>query len=776
MCAVASAVSHATTDSIEPVRALLAAVRRRTRFWIWIESLAWIGLVAAAAFWITLLFDRWVEPPPAVRLMGVALTAAALAWIVAVKLVARLHAPLSDASLALLVERHDPRFGDSLSTAVSLADRTWADAETAAPCDRELASRTTALAATLAGSVRLGDLFRRRRLLTLAVAGMAGLATIAGLAVTRPDVATLWVRRMMRLSDEPWPRRVRLAVDGFREGRRLVARGSDVEILVRVAADGPLPDVVELRTRGPAGWQARRMGTLGGVGPDGQTFAHTLAGIGGDVDLEVRGGDGRLTGLRLVVAEAPALAGLTIEYEPPAYLGTGLRPAAASRVVRVPRGSRVMITCASTKPLAEAALTARAADPVTAGAAAPGRVDPGPRTGDPDIETPAARWVLASLAPPTTDVGRADARDRMTLEGVIPVLDDDVAVSLDLVDVDGLRNRQPIEFLVAPIADEPPQVSVTPRGMPAAITPGGRLLLVGTIGDDHALADAAVELARTRGPTTGDGGAGPVDGPGGAGGEPRQDGVRLPIPAVREGAPVVEFTAESPHEVALLPLALVAGERLSCTVLARDRCTLSGSPQEGRGETWSLDVVTPEGLRALLEAREILLRRRFESAIDDLAQARERLAAPADPSPAEDSFAIDPVVACAETASRTAGEAADVAEAFRTIHLELQTNDILTAEIEERLIRQIAAPLTAIASGDLPDLERACRGGAPSAVMSRADTVLARLRAILARMIELESYNQLVERLRDVIRLQEQIRTETLEEQKRRGRALLQRP
>jgi hypothetical protein len=43
-------------------------------------------------------------------------------------------------------------------------------------------------------------------------------------------------------------------------------------------------------------------------------------------------------------------------------------------------------------------------------------------------------------------------------------------------------------------------------------------------------------------------------------------------------------------------------------------------------------------------------------------------------------------------------------------------------------------------------------------------------------MIELESYNQLVERLRDVIRLQEQIRAETLEEQKRRGRALLQRP
>ncbi|MFM8539433.1 MAG: hypothetical protein ACKOES_15415 [Planctomycetaceae bacterium] len=768
MSVVASTPSLPTAGSIEPVRRMLAAVRRRARLWIWVESLAWLALVAAAAFWLTLLFDWWVEPPVAVRLTALALTACAIAWIVALKLLARLRAPLSDASLALVVERHDARFGDSISTAISLADRPPDAGDTGAPCDPDLAARTTAAAAALAGSVRLGGLFRGRRLAALAVAAVASLATIGALAATRGDVTGLWLRRMTRLSDEPWPRRVRLAIEGFEDGRRLVARGSDVEIVVRVRADGPLPDLVELRTRSPDGWQSRRMGTLGGVGPDGQTFVHTLTGVGGDLEFEVRGGDGRLTGLRLLVAEAPALAGLTIEYEPPAYLGTGFRPTAASRVVRVPRGSRVRITCTSTKPLAEAVLTAR--DAAVAGTAGAMVADPEALAGDVAPESSAPSRVLASLGATET---APDSGDRLTLEGEIPALDGDVAVSLDLRDTDGLSNRQPIQFLVIPVLDEPPQVAMTPRGMPAAITGAGRLLLVGTIGDDHALAEAAVQLRREAAKGT-DGIE--SDGPPGDRDRSADDTVRLPIPGVREGALVAEFTTDSPHEVVLAPLALTPGERLACTVTARDRCTLDGAAQEGRGETWSLEVVTPEALRALLEAREILLRRRFESAIDDLSHARERLASPTSAVPDEDAFVVDPVVACAETAARTAGEAADVAEAFRTIHLELATNDLLTPEVEERLIRQIAAPLAAVASRDLPDLERACRDATPSAVVQRADVALERLRAILARMIELESYNQLVERLRDVIRLQEQIRAETLEEQKRRGRALLQRP
>ena len=74
MSVVASTPSPPAAGSIEPVRRMLAAVRRRARLWIWVESLAWLALVAAAAFWLTLLFDWWVEPPAAVRLTALAVT------------------------------------------------------------------------------------------------------------------------------------------------------------------------------------------------------------------------------------------------------------------------------------------------------------------------------------------------------------------------------------------------------------------------------------------------------------------------------------------------------------------------------------------------------------------------------------------------------------------------------------------------------------------------------------------------------------------------------
>jgi hypothetical protein len=102
----------------------------------------------------------------------------------------------------------------------------------------------------------------------------------------------------------------------------------------------------------------------------------------------------------------------------------------------------------------------------------------------------------------------------------------------------------------------------------------------------------------------------------------------------------------------------------------------------------------------------------------------------------------------------------------------------LTPELDARLIGQIADPLAAVATTDLPGLAGACRdrGGDRAALVAQADQVLARLQAILDKMIELESYNEVLELLRGVIRTQEEIRAETLERQKRRAREALERP
>ena len=89
---------------------------------------------------------------------------------------------------------------------------------------------------------------------------------------------------------------------------------------------------------------------------------------------------------------------------------------------------------------------------------------------------------------------------------------------------------------------------------------------------------------------------------------------------------------------------------------------------------------------------------------------------------------------------------------------------------------QIAAPLTALAKGDLPGLSSVARGAAApdrDVLLSRTDEVLTRMRAVLDKMMELESYNEVIELLRGVIRTQEEIRSETLRRQRQRAREAL---
>jgi hypothetical protein len=176
----------------------------------------------------------------------------------------------------------------------------------------------------------------------------------------------------------------------------------------------------------------------------------------------------------------------------------------------------------------------------------------------------------------------------------------------------------------------------------------------------------------------------------------------------------------------------------------------------------------------MLEAREVLLRRRFEAAIEDLTLARRGLDEP--------SVAGDERLATrrlGEATARCGGETGEIATAFRGIRGELANNGLLTPELETRLVGQIAAPLVAVVEGPLAALAEGCRGAAagelePADLAARADAALAALRAVLARMLELESFTEVVERLRGVIETQERIRRDTLERQRQRARELLE--
>lgn len=698
--------------SAAPLVALLAAIRRQARAWIWLESLALAAVVAAASVWIAVAIDRLVEPPAAVRGVMLVAAGAAVAWVLATRLTARLAVPLSDEALALVVERHHPRIGDALSTAMACG-RHAASATDAV--DPDLVARTIAAATAAVADVRPAELFRRRRLAGLAALAVAACAATAAAAATHPGLAAIGMRRLLLLDAVAWPRRVHLEAVDFPGGVRTVARGSSVDVLVRMTAEGAAPEVVDLRTRARGRWRVDRMGMRGAETAEGRAFGHVIESLGEDLDVEVRAGDARLRGLRIVVADPPVVADVSITATLPDYLGGGTRPVAASRTVQVPRGALVDITCTATKPLSAATLAVRPA-------------------GDDAAEH---EEVVATLS----------SSGERAVSARIPAVLADTAVLARLTDTLGLGNRDPLVAMVLPVPDAPPAVALRLAGISTAVTPQAVLAFEGTISDDHAVADATVRLT--------------------AGDLVRESGVA----EVTAGARAVEFAGDRPLALPLAEQGLEVGGRLDVVVLARDRCTLDGRPNEGRSETWTLDVVAPETLKAMLEGREVLLRRRLETVVADLGAARDAVTAAVPPADAA------AVARCGEATSRGAGEVTEIAEQFRSIRREFAANGLLAAEVEARLIGQIAEPLAAVAAGDLARAARACReGGRGSDVLQPVDAAIARLRAVLERMLELESVNEVVERLRGVIRAQEEIRRETLESQRKRGREALESP
>ena len=714
-----------TDESIASILGMLAAVRRRTRIWIWAESLAIAAAVALAGAWLSLVLDRLVEPPVWVRGAMLAAVIAAVAWVLVTRLAMRLAVPLSDESLALVVERAHPEFGDALSTAVSCSLGGKAEV------DPEMLAATVSAAAARAAVIRTGNLFRRRRLAGVLTAVAAAVVATTAVAVSRPTETAIWAQRMCGLSDAPWPRRVAFEPEGFVDGRRVVARGDDVDVLVRAtAAWGEPPEMVELRTRSRGVVRSDRMGARGGATAVGQSFGHVLKGVDDDLDVEIRGGGARLRGLRIVVENPPVVTALEITSTLPPYLGGGSRTLAASRIVTVPRGSTVSLSCASSKPLSAASVSIRRA----AGA-----------EGTEPVEQLIAR--LDSAAAPA-----------QAIAAVTPPIDVDTAVLVRLVDDQGLVNRDPVVVVLAAVPDEPPRVAVRLAGISSAVTPQATLPIEGTITDDHALASADVRL------TVGE--ASRI----------------VPIDRALDGVAAVELAADRPEVVPLEQAGLAIGTRLEVSVSARDRCTLADGPHETVGETWILDVVSPESLRALVEAREVLLRRRLEGVIEELVKTRNAAAAD-DPRPADGGEASEDHTArrCGEAAARAAGETAEIAAEFRGIHRELFNNALVTPDIETRLLGQIAGPLTAIVTEELAaviSLGRPAGGaaGGRQAVVAALDAAVAKLRAVLDRMLELESINEVIERLRGVIRVQEQIRDDTLERQRRRGREALESP
>jgi hypothetical protein len=516
--------------------------------------------------------------------------------------------------------------------------------------------------------------------------------------LTSPSTASLWFSRNILLQNVDWPKRTTLVVE--LEKHDVVApRGDDFE--VRVRAEGEAPRTVEMNFRTAGGKQGRE--AMIAVGERG--YRYTFKKLEDNVSFFVVGGDDRTQEYRVTLADRPRVETLQLRVVPPAY--TRLTPVTldeGQRSTQVLIGSEVLATITTNKAVASAELLA-------------GREVVGQR--DPEQ----AGYVFR-LTPTRTQT-----------------------YHFALVDEEGLTSTPAAasgRVSIRVVADAAPTARLKAPGAGDMITPQAILPLEVEYTDTYGLATAELVMRLSRDGATEQ--LLPLDG----------------FAAYAENfATSVRFDSSA--------TALIPGERVAFQARASDFDVVSG-PNFGQSQEIVLRVVTVEEMMEDLARREQEARAQLERMVDAQEQVRGRLLSVISEYGTSVSLpALAEGLAPLERQQRNiAGSVNVVRQQLEQVLAEYRINQLSTVAVEERLGRQIVEPLAALARRDLviaaDDLRSLSRSGDVTAAeqvdATQADLV-AKLRAVLAAMLQWEGYQEVVSMLRDILRLQEELNAES---------------
>ena len=730
--------------------------------------------------------------PREARAVVLLVIAAVLAWIMYRWVFRRALVPLTNRSMALLLERQFRSFDDSLVTSVELTEQP----SHAEQFDPRMLQQTEDEARDNTGTVRLRQVFNFTPLLRSSTIAAVLLATIAAFYALNSSAMALWVNRIYLLRDEPWPRNSRIEVVGiellgaedapqrpteaplipFDEGQSLkVAKGSNVRLRVRADLGAAvIPEVCTFYYTTSDGERGRAtMNRLRRSRGEFQEYAFNgkpLRGILSSVYFDVVGYDYRVRDFKIEVVDSPAVIATELDCRFPDYLVDEElslwlpRTEPLTSATQLPRGTDVTIRVLTNKPLRRV-----------------------------DLYNPDTKEL-------TTQNVQGDDAQRKQFEYRVPELADNLTLDVTLFDVDNVVTERPYRIFLAAVPDEPPRVDIKLRGISTAVTPDVIIPVEGVILDDYAVDRTWFDFEMQRPGLT------PEDQK-----TDRQSHDFSLLDAGRVDASL-DFRALRSQEAE--PLELQPTDKLVFSVKAADKHDLSGGPNVGSSDRYQLDVVTPDMLLAILESREIGQRRRLEQILEEMTQARDFLnrvhsaapgrgLEPGDVLEADDetdqerpdperlaernqSLRLLRTQQAYQQGRKSGQELLGVATAFRDIREELINNRVDTEDRKQRLKELIADPMQLIAETMFPELDRRVEqlekllaeamnkrqfdlqvGEAEAkAAVEQANDILAELEAILQQMLDLETFNELLDIVRQLIKDQQGLIEKTETERK----------
>ena len=779
-----------------PIRRVLSGLRWTIRAYVWVEGLSVAVIWLCLTFWTGLALDYLPvlvgadEMPRLARAILLVAIAAVLAAILYRWILRRTFARLADHSLALLIERRHRDFHDGLITTVELAR-----GSSGGDFNPQMFAHTQETALEGLHRFRLASVFNMRPLL-LALAGALLLVSTVGGAyaaerLTRAELLELGFRRLYLLDDRPFPRQAAIEVVGVRlksendgesvaavpklitfDNRQLkVARGASLALTVRALGSAKrVPTTCTIHYRTAEGDRGRVNMTRIGIIRDGyQEYRYEgkpLKGLLSDLQFDVVGFDHRLRDYHIQVVDSPVVIDAQLACEFPQYmvdeeLSSWLpRTVPLTTATQLPRGTHITLQAQANKPLREVLLR-------------------NPETKE-----------TVSLQPDG---------DRFLYD--VQSLGENLSLEATLVDTDNVVSERPYHIYIVGLEDQPPLVRVRLQGIGTAVTPDVLLPVRGTIEDDYAVAESWFDVA------VNDGAARKVNFPLG------------PAGAVESH---IDFREHRSNDDGIK---LQPDDKLGLTIQATDRYDLGTAPNVGLGDHYQLDVVTPDRLLSMLEARELGLRKRFEQINDEMQELRDMLLRVKSEGPqnasseAEASASPEPATASAAAeqatentaqspidrawslrmlraqraqlqSEKSSQETLGVAASFSDIREELVNNRVDSEDRKQRIQDQIVTPLQSIGDVQFPELDRRLvalvarldeltrqdaagpqEDGATvtlaEAAVSQTNDILLAMEQVLQNMLDIEDYNELLDRVRDLIAEQEGLLDETKTLQKR---------
>ena len=741
------------------IQSKLGGLRWGIRAYIWLEGCSLGVIWLALTFWLGLGLDYFLvvmgadELPQGVRAVMLCGVAAGLVYIGYRWILRRTFVPLADRSMAILLERRFDVLRDSLVTSVEMKDASQAE-----PFSEDMLKFTSEEAVDRVRQVHLRKVFRFGPLMGKLALALVSAASFFFFAQT--PAVTLWAKRLYLLDPQTWPRTTRIEVVGvelqrivpgaeerlttvlmpFTNQRLKVARGTNLKLKVTADPTKQIPESCTIYYHTSDGYGRASMSKVGKVYSFGGL---PFKGVVDDIRFDVVGRDHRLRDYIVDVVCSPELTSLEVHCLYPEYMRDEENLQWTEETIPyrpelpIPRGTRVTLKGQTNKSLVAVEIF------------------------DPD--EPGASFEPAAI-------------DSNAFSHAIESLNRSTQLQITITDADGVVSERPHYISLVAVDDAPPTVAARLRGIGSAVTPDVILPTTGMIKDDYGLDRAWFEIQ------VGDK-------------EPQQR--EFTVPASGELNAALDFRLERTQGT----LQLAPQDKLYVTVTAQDHCNLYEQPNIGVGDRYELDVVTPDELKVLLEGREIGLRRRFEQIVEEVTLMRDSLnhvrpqsAADAEgrepgdgtePGDAQEeydrqkSLRLLRVQRAIQQSNKSTQEILGVDAEILDIRDELINNRVAESESRKERLAAVAEKLNPVAEQMFPELDvrldRLEKGlqdpeildSAALAALEQNNLILVELQDVLKDMLDIETYNELLDIMRSLIGDQDGLMKDTEKERKK---------